>query len=224
MSIIYKTTNLITGKIYIGKAKVDNPLYLGSGTKLAHAIKKYGRGSFKREILEECDDREVDNREIFWISHFNSTNRNIGYNITNGGAGGDTTTNHPDKDSVIKSRASSIKEWHSNLTEDEKIARGQKISSSKKGKSNGHKGLKHSEKTKQLIKENQPTKTEAWKESHAKAMAMRKGKPFTKKYKPVIVNGIEYQSVKHAVDALGFKHRATFYTKVKQGLIKLEYK
>jgi hypothetical protein len=49
MSIIYKTTNSINGKIYIGKAKFNDPNYLGSGILLAKAIKKYKRESFIKE-------------------------------------------------------------------------------------------------------------------------------------------------------------------------------
>jgi len=41
--IIYKTTNLINGKYYIGKDKYNNPSYLGSGFILYQAIKKYGK-------------------------------------------------------------------------------------------------------------------------------------------------------------------------------------
>jgi hypothetical protein len=48
---IYKTTNLINGKIYIGKRSHENPekdRYLGSGRVLIQAIKKYGRENFKK--------------------------------------------------------------------------------------------------------------------------------------------------------------------------------
>jgi group I intron endonuclease len=224
MSIIYKTTNLINGKIYVGKAKTDNPDYLGSGVILAQAICKYGKEFFQKEILEECNDNIIDEREVFWIQKLNSTNNTIGYNITPGGTGGDTTTHHPDKTNIINKRVSGIKKWHMSLSESERKNRGLKISNSKKGKSNGHSGFKHSEESKKLIKENQPKKTEEWKQSHAEAMAKRKGKPFTQKYKPVIINSIEYPSIKHAIETLGIKHRATFYDRVKRGIIKLEYK
>jgi hypothetical protein len=43
---IYKTTNLINGKIYIGKRSHKNPekdKYLGSGNVLKQAISKYGK-------------------------------------------------------------------------------------------------------------------------------------------------------------------------------------
>lgn len=224
MSIIYKTTNIKNGKIYVGKDKINNPNYLGSGVILEQAIQKYGRQYFQKEILEECEDSIVNDREMFWIAQLKSTDNKIGYNITNGGTGGDTTTNHPNKKDIVNKRNSGVKNWHNSLTEDKRLARGKKISDSKKGKSNGHTGFTHREESKELIRKNQPEKTDEWRKSHATAMAKRKGKPFTKKYKSVIVNNVEYPSVKHAIESLGIKHRATFYDRVKRGIIKLEYK
>jgi hypothetical protein len=51
--IIYKTTNTLNGKWYIGfhSSKTLDDSYLGSGKLLLAAIKKYGRSSFTREIL-----------------------------------------------------------------------------------------------------------------------------------------------------------------------------
>lgn len=90
--VVYKTTNLIDNKIYIGKDSNNNPKYLGSGKVLKQAIKKYGRENFIKEILEVCISVEILNeREIYWISFFNSNNKIIGYNLTNGGDGGKTT-------------------------------------------------------------------------------------------------------------------------------------
>jgi group I intron endonuclease len=224
MSIIYKTTNTYNGKIYIGKDKHNDPTYFGSGVILSQAIKKYGKEHFQKEVLEECDDSIVDSREIYWISLLNSFDRKIGYNLTKGGTGGDTTTMHPDKDSILKGRGNKIKEWHQSLSDDEKKARGKKISQSKKGKPNGHQGFSHNEQTKKLIKQNQPKKTDEWKTSHASAMSKRQGKPLVQKYKPVVINGIDYPSIKHAMIALDITHRATFYNRVKRGLLIVEYK
>jgi group I intron endonuclease len=86
---IYKTTNLLNGKIYIGQhidksKKIDN--YLGSGTILQLAIKKYGENNFRKEILEYCEySDKLNSREVFWISEYKSTNLDIGYNLTDGG-------------------------------------------------------------------------------------------------------------------------------------------
>lgn len=85
--IVYKTTNLINGKFYIGQDSKNNPNYLGSGTLLKRAIKTYGRKNFIKEIIEICETKEqLNEREIFWI---NETNARIeGYNIAEGGRGG----------------------------------------------------------------------------------------------------------------------------------------
>jgi len=90
MSIIYKTTNLVNGKIYVGKhySSADDG-YLGSGSKLNEDIKKYGKENFKREILEHCISG-VDEREIYWIKKLKSINPNIGYNLRLGSYGVDS--------------------------------------------------------------------------------------------------------------------------------------
>lgn len=87
--IIYKTTNLINGKIYIGKYKGKNKYYFGSGKLIKQAIKKYGKENFIRETIEYgIDDPKIlDEREIYWIAYYQSRNRNIGYNIAQGGMG-----------------------------------------------------------------------------------------------------------------------------------------
>ena len=51
--IVYKTTNLINGKIYVGVHVTENPYdnYMGSGDKIRLAIKKHGKENFTKEIL-----------------------------------------------------------------------------------------------------------------------------------------------------------------------------
>lgn len=89
---IYKTTNLLNNKIYVGQHKFDEPFidknYYGSGTLLLKAIQKYGKENFKVELLESCDlKQDLNEREKYWIDKLNSTNKEIGYNITSGGEG-----------------------------------------------------------------------------------------------------------------------------------------
>ena len=86
---IYKTTNLINGKIYVGqkKGKFD-PNYYGSGKILKQAVDKYGEDSFIVEVIERCKTWErLQEREIYWIKKLKSRDRGVGYNITIGGQG-----------------------------------------------------------------------------------------------------------------------------------------
>lgn len=86
--IIYKTTNLINGKIYIGQSINDDPKYLGSGVFLKNAIEKYGKENFLKEVIDVVDSvDELNEKEIYWIEKYNSTDKNIGYNLCSGGKG-----------------------------------------------------------------------------------------------------------------------------------------
>lgn len=86
---IYKTTNILNGKIYIGKhcANYLDNSYLGSGTLFKKVLNKYGKHAFKKEILEVClnCDYYTAQRERYYIQKFNSTDKNIGYNLSLGG-------------------------------------------------------------------------------------------------------------------------------------------
>ena len=89
--IIYKTTNLINGKFYVGKDERNKNDYLGSGLNLHRAIKKYGKENFIKETIEICSTREeLIEREKYWIKETKS--QEIGYNIADGGWGGNTYT------------------------------------------------------------------------------------------------------------------------------------
>ena len=88
---IYKTTNLINGKIYIGKRSHDNPekdKYLGSGNVLKQAISKYGKQNFKKEILEIFLTEEQAYQKQSQLVTMQFIQRNDTYNICPGGRGG----------------------------------------------------------------------------------------------------------------------------------------
>ena len=89
--LIYKTTNKINGKIYIGQTKrsAEQRLkeHVWNKTILGKAILKYGKENFIIETIEECDNQEqLNEREIFWIAFYNCMAPN-GYNLTRGGFG-----------------------------------------------------------------------------------------------------------------------------------------
>lgn len=86
---IYIITNIITGKIYIGQRTCaknpENDNYLGSGVKLLKSKNKHGINNFKKEIVEICNENDLNEREKFWIKKFDSINPEIGYNLVEGG-------------------------------------------------------------------------------------------------------------------------------------------
>lgn len=88
---VYKTVNLVNGKIYIGVHETKNPYddYLGSGIALANAIAKYGRESFKKYILL-CAMSKVDSYELESQLIAEYCTKKNSYNISPGGNGGHT--------------------------------------------------------------------------------------------------------------------------------------
>ena len=96
--IIYKTTNLVNGLIYVGQDSYNNPKYLGSGVFLKRDIIKYGKSNFKKEILCKCKTSdELDKMEIYWIDKLNTINK--GYNLLKGGKG-NSSNEYIDKMSI----------------------------------------------------------------------------------------------------------------------------
>lgn len=87
---IYKITNNINGKLYIGKHSTDklNDGYIGSGIRLHQAYNKYGIENFTKEYLAFCDTEDKLNwLERFYIKKYNTYNNESGYNLTEGGNG-----------------------------------------------------------------------------------------------------------------------------------------
>ena len=96
MTGIYKIENIINHKVYIGQSVLIETRWsahrgrLNRGKMGKHPLQqswtKYGENNFSFSVLEECSADELDEREIYYISLYNSTNRKFGYNIESGGA------------------------------------------------------------------------------------------------------------------------------------------
>lgn len=87
---IYKTTCLVNGKQYIGShyGRLDDS-YIGSGTLLRKAIKKYGNKNFSKIILESnVSAKTVFERELYWINLYNACYDKLFYNVSDTPSGG----------------------------------------------------------------------------------------------------------------------------------------
>lgn len=86
---IYKITNKINGKVYIGQSydileRWERHKRTRDQCAIHKALQKYGIDNFMFEILEECPKDELDEREKYWIKYYNSYF--TGYNMTLGGS------------------------------------------------------------------------------------------------------------------------------------------
>lgn len=114
---IYKFTNLVNGKVYIGKTINDPSRRLrehelnamkGSETLLHYAIRKYGIDSFSFEIIfNVLDEADVNYFEIRFIKEYNCSilnGSNNGYNMTFGGDGLSIGFKHSDQTKLKMSK------------------------------------------------------------------------------------------------------------------------
>ena len=155
---IYKITNKINGKIYIGKhttKKLDDG-YMGSGKNLKAAQKKYGIENFNKEILFQFDNEfEMNVKEAELVTEEFCLAENT-YNICPGGHGGfgyinshilvgDKRNNHNKKVAKLGGLSSrkkyKVSDEHRN-----------KLSASLKGRVSSFLGKSHSEETKMKLR------------------------------------------------------------------------
>ena len=138
---IYKITNNINNKIYIGqsinikrrwydhKYKAFDESDISYNSALHSAMRKYGVENFSFEVIEECSEEELDNKERYWIQKSNSICPN-GYNILSGGQAIRTYQNRcPNcgksilKDSKFCSECSALKQRKANRPDKLELAR-----------------------------------------------------------------------------------------------------
>ena len=126
MGYIYKITNLVNNKIYIGQTSLTickrweahiKRAKTHTNRYLYDAMNHYGYSNFVVEQLEECVKEDLDIREKYWISFYNSTDPDVGYNLTTGGGGGNTwTLNSHKRETLEKSRMTKAKENYIPIT------------------------------------------------------------------------------------------------------------
>lgn len=155
MYYVYRTTNLVNGKTYIGQHKFDlnkNDNYLGSGVLISKAIKKYGKENFSRELIEVVTSKfEVNVLEKYYIAK----ERKLGkaeYNIADGGEGATGCQSYWRGKKLSKEHRKKLsnshmgqKAWNKGVLQTEEAKR--KISEANKGKTPWIKGKHHSEET-----------------------------------------------------------------------------
>ena len=131
--LIYEMKNNINGKSYIGQYSGESfDKYFGSGKLIKSAIKKYGLENFSKIILEECFNKtELNEKEIFWIDKLKTIEN--GYNLTEGGTGGDLSEFIKYDDNWVEKQRISTKKYWDNMTEDERKRRSEIVSGEKNG-------------------------------------------------------------------------------------------
>ena len=153
---IYKITNKLNGKIYIGQTMQDvekrwarhcSPSSIRSA--IGFAIQKYGKDNFLFEVIDTASTiDELNNKEIKYIELFDSVSPN-GYNLTNGGL------NYEISDAL---RQKLKDEWHTEKRQEiiknlKKLNIGRTASLVTKEKMRiSQNGRRHSEETKKKIK------------------------------------------------------------------------
>ena len=122
ISGIYKVTNLINNKIYIGQSiniykrwEAHKYVSLNKNSQeyniyFHNALRKYGINNFLFEIIEQCNKDELDEKEKYWIEYYDSCNRDIGYNESKGGYGYNGERYHIEQYDLD---GNFIKEWDS---------------------------------------------------------------------------------------------------------------
>jgi group I intron endonuclease len=131
--IIYEIKNKVNGKLYIGQHSSNElSTYWGSGKLIKKAIEKYGVENFEKTILEKCSNKdELNEREIYWIKEKDSIKN--GYNLTEGGTGGDNSKFINYSEDWKEGQRNRTKHYWDSLSDEERKERSDKVSNENNG-------------------------------------------------------------------------------------------
>ena len=156
--LIYKLTNTINGKIYVGqtwqysikKRGGPNGNAYRSCKKLHNAIRKYGWINFQYELLVICHQQNMaDYYEDYFIIQYKSNQRKHGYNIRNGGSRGKLTQSTKNKIAKKAMGRTAPNKGKPGKKPSDETRR--KMSIARTGTNNPMYGKHHTDKTKQTI-------------------------------------------------------------------------
>lgn len=176
---VYKTTNTINGKIYIGVhcCNILENTYLGSGVLLKPAIKKYGRDNFTKEILHICDSYEDALDIERSLVNIDFVKDRLTYNMEIGGRGGKYWTGELiEKMSITQKQRykNGARNWNCGLTkdtDDRLLEISKKLSAANKGKFTGKNNPMYGKSTTDLMT---PDKISEWKANIKKSNTGKK--------------------------------------------------
>lgn len=167
---VYKITNLLNNKIYIGVHSTDdlNDGYMGSSKALENAIKKYGVENFKKEILVDFETKEVAYRLEKMLVDEKFVKRKDTYNVKVGGIGGSGKHSEETKRKMSKTRTGKP------LSEEHR----KRISEGMRGEKNHNFGKHPSEETRKKLRARKgPNLGKHFSEEHRKKLSIaKKGK------------------------------------------------
>jgi len=196
--IIYKATNKINGKRYIGRTikSLNTRISSHLGDALANkynihfhsALRKYGADGFDWDIIAECDDIDELNRlEIFFIGQYDTYNS--GYNMTLGGEGisGWNHTEESNKKNSESHKGEKSSWWGKRHSEETK----KKLSKGKKGENNPNYNKHPTKETREkMSKANKGEKNSMYGKRGSESPAAKKYTITTPQGKEIFVHGL----------------------------------
>lgn len=223
---IYKITNLVNNKVYIGQsiniekrwANEKSNSKRKNGKKLSEAFTQYGIENFSFEILEECPQEKLNEKEKYYISFYNSVED--GYNTTLGGSTGKYRIDTEEHSKKIRKQYRILnkekiklknKEWEIKHKKERLLYKKQYH-------------LKNSEKEKQYRKENKEVfykRTEEWKKNNKEKVLLTAKKNYKKHSKEKIEKSKnEYQKRMNSIYFNPFENKWCTFNQIKYFLTK----